>query len=60
MIWVKLINEKIMENWEIMIKIKKKKYNLRLRKVNDLVGNSKSNYVDFEHIEIDEANANDV
>ena len=49
-----------MENWEIMIKIKKKKYNLRLRKVNDIVGNNKSNYVDFKRIEIDEANANDV
>ena len=60
MISVKLINVKIMENWEIMIKIKKKKYNLRLRKVNDLVGNNKANYVDFKRIEIDEANANDV
>ena len=37
-----------------------KKYNLRSRKVNDIVGNSKSNDVDFKRIEIDESNANDV
>ena len=37
-----------------------KKYNLRLRKVNDMVGNSKANDVDFKRIEIDESNANDV
>ena len=37
-----------------------KKYNLRLRKVNEMVGNSKSNDVDFKRIEIDESNANDV
>ena len=30
-----------------------KKYNLRSRKVNDMVGKSKSNDVDFKHIEID-------
>ena len=35
-------------------------YNLRLRKVNEMVGNSKSNDVDFKRIEIDESNANDV
>ena len=37
-----------------------KKYNLRSRKVNDMVGNSKSNDVHFKRIEIDESNANDV
>ena len=37
-----------------------KKYNLRSRKVNDMVGNSKANDVDFKRIEIDESNANDV
>ena len=30
-----------------------KKYNLRLRKVNDMVGNSKSNDVDLKRIETD-------
>ena len=49
-VWVKLADVKITENWEIMIKIKK--YNLRSRKVNDMVGNSKSNYFDFKRIEI--------
>ena len=37
-----------------------KKYNLKSRKANDIVGNSKSNDVDFKRIEIDESNANDV
>ena len=37
-----------------------KKYNLRSRKVNDIVGNSKSDDVDFKCIEIDESNTNDV
>ena len=37
-----------------------KKYNLRSRKVNDIVGNSKSNDVDFKRIEIDESKTNDV
>ena len=37
-----------------------KKYNLRSRKVNDIVGNSKSDDVDFKCIETDESNANDV
>ena len=50
MVWVKLADVKITENWQIMIKIKK--YNLRSRKVNDMVGNSKSNYFDFKRIEI--------
>ena len=36
-----------------------KKYNLRWRKVNDMVGNSKSNDVDFKRIKIDESNTND-
>ena len=49
-VWVKLADVKITENWEIMIKIKK--YNLRSRKVNDMVGNSKSNDFDFNRIEI--------
>ena len=49
-VWVKLADVKITENWEIMIKIKK--YNLRSRKINDMVGNSKSNYFDFKRIEI--------
>ena len=49
-VWVKLADVKITENWEIMVKIKK--YNLRSRKVNDMVGNSKSNYFDFKRIEI--------
>ena len=37
-----------------------KKYNLRLSKVNDMVGNSKSNDVNFKRIKIDESNVNDV
>ena len=37
-----------------------KKCNLRSRKVNDIVGNSKSNDVDFKRIEIGELNRNDV
>ena len=37
-----------------------KKYNLRSRKVNDMVGNSKSDDADFKRIEIDESNANDL
>ena len=37
-----------------------KKYNLRSRKVNDMVGYSKSNDVDFKRIETDESNAKDV
>ena len=43
-----------------------KKYNLRSRKVNDIVGNSKSNDADFKrieefkNIEIDESNTNDI
>ena len=37
-----------------------KKYNLRSRNVNDVVGKRKSNDVLFKHIEIDESNANDV
>ena len=37
-----------------------KKYNLRSRKVNDMVSNSKSNDVNFKRIEIDESNAIDV
>ena len=36
-----------------------KKYNLRSRKVNDIVGNSKPNDVDFPCIETDESNEND-
>ena len=36
------------------------KHNLRSRKVNDIVGNRKSNDVDFKRIEIDESNTNDV
>ena len=36
------------------------KYDLRSRKVNDIVGNSKSDDVDFKCIEIDESNTNDV
>ena len=39
---------------------KQKKYNLKSRKVNDIVGNSKSDDVDFKCIEIDESNTNDV
>ena len=35
------------------------KYNLRSRKINDIVGNSKSNDVDFKRIEINESKAND-
>ena len=34
------------------------KYNLRSRKVNDMVGNSKSNDVNFKCIETDESKAN--
>ena len=37
-----------------------KKYHLRLRKVNDMVGSSTANDVDFKRIEIDESNASDV
>ena len=37
-----------------------KKYNLRSRKVNDIVGNSKSDDVDFKCIEINESDTNDV
>ena len=37
-----------------------KKYNLRSRKVNDMVGYSKSNDVDFKCIETDESNTKDV
>ena len=37
-----------------------KKYNLRSRKVNGMVGNSKSNNADFKRIEIDESNSNDL
>ena len=37
-----------------------KKYDLRSRKDNDIVGNSKSNDVDFKRIEKGESNANDV
>ena len=36
-----------------------KKYNFRLSKVNDMVGNSKPNDVNFKRIKIDESNAND-
>ena len=51
---------KIMENWAIMIKINRRKHNLKSRKVHDMVANSKSNDADFKRIEIDESNANDV
>ena len=37
-----------------------RKCNLRSRKANDIVGNSKSNDFDFICIEIDESNTNDV
>ena len=37
-----------------------KKYNLRSRKVNDIVDNSKSNDIDFKHIQIDESNTKDI
>ena len=37
-----------------------KKYNLRSRKVNDIVDNSKSDDVDFKCTEIDKSNTNDV
>ena len=37
-----------------------KKYNLRSRNVNDIVGNGKSSNVHFKRIEIAESNANDV
>ena len=33
---------------------------MRSRKINDMVGKSKSNDVDFKRIEIDESNVNDV
>ena len=37
-----------------------KKYNLRLRKANNIVDNSKSTDVNFKCIEIDESSTNDV
>ena len=37
----------------------RKKYNLRQRKANDIVDNSKSNNVNFKQIEIYETNTND-